>query len=195
MAHRSSHSLLASLLNTRARTVPSRHRGTGFRVRHALTALIVLASGCARPAVVSTPAPAPAPVPAGTGIGSEVVARTNDERAKLRVPRLLESDALMKAAQLHAEQMAALQRMAHELPGARYPSLGSRLEAVGYRMSASAENVAEGQPSAGAVVASWMTSDGHRANILSTRYTEMGAAMAIGKNGRRYWVQVFGKAR
>lgn len=79
--------------------------------------------------------------------------------------------------------------------GPRYPSLDSRLEAVGYRMQASGENVAEGYPSAAAVLAGWMTSPGHRANIVSTAFTQMGAGVATASNGRRFHAQVFGTPR
>lgn len=101
----------------------------------------------------------------------------------------------MSAAQLQADQMAALNTMAHELSGASYPSPSSRLDAVGYRMSASAENVAEGYPTPAAVVAGWMTSPGHRSNIVSTAFTEMGAGYATGRNGRKFYAQVFGRPR
>ncbi|MEO8621216.1 MAG: CAP domain-containing protein [bacterium] len=57
------------------------------------------------------------------------------------------------------------------------------------------ENVAEGHPSAAAVVAGWMASPEHRANIVSTHFTEMGAGAATAKNGRRFYAQVFGAPR
>lgn len=124
--------------------------------------------------------------------GEEIVVRTGDERRKLGLSPLPRNDALMRAAQLHANQMAAARTMAHELPGAQFPTLGSRLAAVGYRMRASGENVAEGQPTPAAVVAGWMTSPGHRANIVSPHFTEMGAGVATSTAGRRFYVQVFG---
>ena len=40
-----------------------------------------------------------------------------------------------------------------------------------------------------------MTSPGHRGNIVSTRYTEMGGGVTIAKNGRRFYVQVFASPR
>ncbi len=101
----------------------------------------------------------------------------------------------MQAAQLQAEQMAASKRMAHELPGARFPGLDDRLVAVGYRWRASGENVAEGYSDPDAVVNGWMKSPGHRENIVSSHYLEMGAGMAVGSNGRKYWAQVFATAR
>lgn len=121
--------------------------------------------------------------------------RTGDERRKLGLAALARNEALMRAAQMHANQMAAARTMAHEIPGAQWPTLASRLSAVGYRMRASGENIAEGQPSPTAVVAGWMTSPGHRANIVSQNYTEMGAGMATSSTGRRFWVQVFGTPR
>ena len=160
--------------------------------------IIALASACA--AVVS-PAPqrADPPIPsvatATNDAGEEIVVRTNAERKRLGLTTLARNAALMNAAQLQANQMAARNRMAHELPGAAYPSLGSRLDAVGYRMRASGENVAEGYPSAAAVVAGWMTSPGHRDNIVSTRFTEMGAGVATAKNGRTFYTQVFASPR
>ena len=99
---------------------------------------------------------------------------------------------LMRAAQLQAEQMAATLTMAHDVPRARYRTMKDRLGTVGYRFRAAGENVAEGHTSAAAVVAGCMTSPAHRANIVSAHYTEMGAGVATGKNGHRFWAQVFG---
>ena len=127
--------------------------------------------------------------------GEDIVLHTNSERKALGLPPLLRSAPLMQAAQLQASQMAGLARMAHELPGAVYPTLDARLDAVGYRAGAAGENVAEGYPTAAAVVAGWMTSPGHRANIVSTHFMEMGGGVATGKNGRRYYAQVFGAKR
>ena len=58
---------------------------------------------------------------------------------------------------------------------ARYPSLKSRLASVSYLWRATAENIAEGQAGAAEVVASWMGSSAHRANIMGAAYTEIGA--------------------
>lgn len=164
----------------------------------ALAVALTLGFGCVP--VVSPAAQRVDPLPpsATTNIndaGEEIVVRTNAERKKLGLSELSRSAALMNAAQLQANQMAALNKMAHELPGAAYPSLGSRLDAVGYRSRASGENVAEGYPSSAAVVAGWMTSPGHRSNIVSTHYTQMGGGVATAKNGRKFYAQVFASPR
>jgi uncharacterized protein YkwD len=134
-------------------------------------------------------------IPAADTASEAVVVRTNIERKKLGLDPLARSNQLMRAAQLQADQMAAALSTAHDLPRARYPSMDDRLEAVGYRYRAAGENVAGGHPNAAAVVAGWMASPGHRTNIVSTNYFEMGAGVATAKNGRRYWAQVFGAPR
>lgn len=166
--------------------------------RCAVALALALAPACA---AVASPAPQRAdpspPVVATTTneAGEEIVVRTNGERKRMGLPEFARNAALMNAAQLQANQMAALNRMAHDLPGAAYPSLGSRLDATGYRMRTSGENVAEGYPSAAAVVAGWMTSPGHRDNITSTRFTQMGAGVAAAKSGRKFYAQVFASPR
>ena len=175
-----------------------RPRASARAPRRLRTCIALLCVSCGSPAPARPDRPAPPLSPvvsAPKAQGDEIVTRTNAERKALGLPQLARNTALMNAAQLQADQMAALTRMAHELPGAAYPNLDSRLDAVGYRMRASGENVAEGYPTAAAVVAGWMTSPGHRANIVSTHYTEMGGGVATGKNGRRYYAQVFGAPR
>ena len=51
------------------------------------------------------------------------------------------------------------------------------------------ENVAYGQSTPQAVMQAWMTSPGHRRNILNSRYTEIGVGYVY--NGRPYHTQVF----
>lgn len=166
-----------------------------MRLHVLLLGVIALEPACTVPPIgtpPSTPAPASSPTP---DIAVDVVLRTNAERTAHGLFTLARSDALMRAAQIHAEQMAAQLSMSHDLPEARYPTLSTRLAAVGYQMLASGENIAEGYSSAAGVVAGWMSSRGHRENILSTHFSEMGAGMAIGRNGRRFYAQVFGRSR
>ena len=128
-------------------------------------------------------------------IAEELIARTNSERRGAGVPALTRSANLMRAAEIQAEQMARANVMEHDIPGAAYPSLGSRLAHVNYIMRAAGENIGEGYRSPSAAVAGWMASAGHRANILSPNFTEIGVGMAPGPNGSVYWVQVFGRPR
>jgi uncharacterized protein YkwD len=54
-----------------------------------------------------------------------------------------------------------------------------------------AENIAMGQPSVRGVINSWMTSPGHRANILNARYRRLGVAAYRTPDGTIYWCQQF----
>src|SRR6185503_9667681 len=118
-----------------------------------------LASGCSSPAGPSEVEAAPA---GSTSAASELASLTNAERRQAGLPALTPSPSLMRAAQLHADQMASLGQMAHSLPGARYPEPQDRLAAVGYRWQAYAENVAYGQGSPTSAISAWMGSSGHR---------------------------------
>lgn len=180
-----------------------------------IAALVTLASsgaalGCggsrqpAPPAPVPEQAPPSAPAPARPtrapvrvvgSITDSIFALTNRERVRADLTPLRRSAELTRAAQIQAEQMASAQKLAHDIPGSRYPTLASRLKQVGYVSTASGENVAEGYTSGAALLAGWMTSPAHRANILSARYTETGVGTARSKSGRMYHAQVFGRRR
>jgi uncharacterized protein YkwD len=174
-----------------------------------VVALLALAAGCStRPA----PAPPPAPVPVGTSrpvtpppaavaapavnleaLSDDLFDRTNTARRNAGLTGLLRSVNLMAAAQLQADQMVKAGRMDHELSGQDYPTLRSRFGAVQYAARAAGENIAEGQRTPAAVVAAWMDSSKHRANILSKDYTELGTGVAAARNGRLYFVAVFAR--
>ena len=173
-----------------------RSQGMSRQVRRGVFVwLLVLASACATPGSPSEVAAEPA---AGTGssdIASTIVQLTNAERANAGVPTLRANSRLMQAAQLHADQMARLGRLEHELSGSQYPRPEDRLAAAGYQWSAYAENIAMGQSSAAAAMDAWMHSSGHRTNILNANLTEIGIGFARDSARRPYYVQVFGKPR
>lgn len=177
-----------------------------------LLAAALLAAGCSRQAQQAPPEaarpaprttrPAAAPAPAATpsaanavAFADEVITRTNNERRTARLVPLTRSVNLMRAAQIQAAQMARTGVLDHEVPGTEYPTLATRLNAVQYLMRAAGENIGEGYRAPAAAVAGWMASSGHRANILSKNYTEIGTAVAVGARGAVYWVQVFGRPR
>ena len=132
-----------------------------------------------------------APHATTSSVAAEVVDLTNVERIGHARTPLRANSRLMRAAQMHAEQMARAGQLAHVLPNAAYPRAEDRLAAANYRWQTYGENVALGQSSAAAVLESWMHSRGHRTNILNPDFTEMGAGYAIDRAGRPYYVQVF----
>ena len=157
-----------------------------------LASVLVLALGCSSPA---SPTGAEAESSTASAAATEIASLTNAERRLAGLPLFTVSPLLMRAAELHAEQMAGSGQMAHVLPGARYPEPQDRLSAVGYRWQAYAENVAYGQGSPASALSSWMGSSGPRANILNPGQTEIGTAHARGTDGPPNYVQVFGNPR
>ena len=96
-------------------------------------------------------------------------------------------------AKIQAENMARFQKMAHNIPDASLPTLGDRARYVGYMFSRLSENVALGYPNAETVVNGWMTSTGHRRNILDGGVVETGIGIARSAAGGVYYCQVFGQ--
>lgn len=94
--------------------------------------------------------------------------------------------ALRCAARVHAADMGARQYFDHVNPEGENP--GDRLARAGYAASTWGENIALGYPSPEAVVAGWMASDGHCANIMRAAFSEIG----VGYGAGNLWTQVFG---
>ena len=64
------------------------------------------------------------------------------------------------------------------------------LTEAGVSYARAVENIAYGQSAPEAVVQSWMSSSGHRANILSSSFTTIGVGCTV-VNGTAYWAQLF----
>lgn len=95
---------------------------------------------------------------------------------------------LMAAAAAHSQDMHDQGFMSHT--GSDGSTVVDRVERQGYTWSALAENVAAGFPTPEAVVAAWLGSPGHCANIMNAAYTELGAG-----NEGVLWTLVFGRPR
>ena len=134
------------------------------------------------------------PVDAATpaAVTATLVDLTNAERVHAGMAPLDADARLSQAAQLEANQLAAIGQFAHVLPDAPYPAPSDRLAAADYRWRSYGENIASGHR-ADIVMRRWMESPGHRANILSEKFTEIGIGYGIAPDGLRYYVQVFGK--
>lgn len=102
---------------------------------------------------------------------------------------------LTQAAQRHAEDMATHRRMQHAGSDGSTPA--QRITRQGYRWKVVGENVAAGPGAAQEVVAGWLHSPGHCANIMSPAFREMGVAFAINTHDQYavYWAQSFATAR
>lgn len=136
-----------------------------------------------------------APIDSARSPAIPVADLTNAERRRAGLTAVALSPKLNLAAQLQADQLASQHVLEHEVRGGRYPTPGDRLTAAGYSWRAYGENIASGQPTAAAVVAAWMNSPAHRANILNPSFTDVGTGYATDNTGRPYWVQLFGRPR
>lgn len=105
------------------------------------------------------------------------------------------SAALSEVALGHAQDTAARGKLTHRGADGSRPE--ERVTRAGYAWQATGENIAFGQRDAQAVVAHWLDSSGHCANIMNARFTEFGVGFAIDVEGggRAYWVQVFAEPR
>ncbi|WP_262402183.1 CAP domain-containing protein [Actinomadura sp. CNU-125] len=134
----------------------------------------------------------PTPTRSAATVEQQVVRLVNAERARAGCGALRVSPALHEAAREHSSDMAARRVLDHRGAGGAGP--GDRITAAGFRWSAYGENIAQGQPTPGSVVASWMDSPGHRANIVNCGYEQIGVAVARGPGGP-WWTQVFATPR
>lgn len=145
------------------------------------------------PSHTATPKPTATTRPSG-GSAAQVLALTNQERAKAGCGPLRTNSALTKAAQAHASDMVDQHYFAHDSLDGRSPF--DRMKAAGFKGGAMAENIAVGYSSPSAVVTGWMNSQGHRANILNCTYTMIGIGYDSGQVkpdwGSGSWVQDFG---
>lgn len=146
--------------------------------------------------VIKLSAP-PAPPVSGLSFADRVVELTNAERARAGCAALTVNNTLAVVAQNHAVDMAQSDYFSHTSLDGRSPF--DRMRAAGYRYTAAAENIAAGYQTPESVVAGWMNSSGHRANILNCGYTQIGVGYYLmnpdsgSVNYYHYWVQNFGR--
>jgi uncharacterized protein YkwD len=136
------------------------------------------------PPALSPPATAP-PAPAPS-LAEQVVALANAARAQAGCAALRIDDRLVEAAQRHSDDMATQGYFSHTSLDGR--TFADRVVAAGYP-SPGGENIAQGQRGAQAVHDAWMSSEGHRANILNCDFTAIG----VGLHAESWtWTQDFG---
>lgn len=137
------------------------------------------------------PAPSASPDPTEGSAASEVFRRTNEYRVANGAAPFARSDRLAAAAQAYAEAMASQGFFSHT--GLDGSTPGDRIAAQGYSARAWGENIAYGYATPEQVMSGWISSPGHRANLVNAAYTELGVGFALSGSGTAYWVQDFGK--
>jgi hypothetical protein len=126
-------------------------------------------------------------------IASVLVDLTNQDRTGQNLKPLTVNPILQKAAQLKADDMAKKGYFAHTAPDGTTP--WHWFEQAGYNFTDAGENLAVNFKDSTDVNNAWLSSPGHRANIMRDKFTEIGIATAIGYyQGVQavYVVQTFG---
>ncbi len=158
---------------------------------------IMFGSGGGAPAPPPTAPPHP---PTDSPVGptrppefdqAALVAALLDAHNRLRATALRINLALNTAAFHHSISMALSGQLSHTGPDGS--TLGQRLHRVEYSYSAAGENIAARYKTVASVVAGWMNSPGHRANILNPAFTEVGFGVAMRADGTTYWTACFGR--
>lgn len=124
---------------------------------------------------------------------TEVIDLVNRERQDAGLRPLAYSDELSLAAGLHAQEMADLDYFSHTSQDGR--EFDDRIRDAGYDCAFCGENIAAGYSTPDTVVAGWMNSPGHRANILDPDFCDIGVGYAAeaGSTYTHYWTQDFGR--
>jgi uncharacterized protein YkwD len=124
-------------------------------------------------------------------VRAAVVCLINRQRTEHGLPPLTVSAQLNRSAQDWAVTMVWTDDFSHG------SDPFARISAAGYAWQAAGENIATGQPTPDAVVASWMASPGHCRMILSPEFRNVGtgeipAPVTGSSTGPATWAQDFG---
>lgn len=115
---------------------------------------------------------------------SSVFSKVNVERRKSGLKSYLLDDQLCRAAQIRANELDKC--FSHNRPDGR--DCYSVLNELRISYNNSGENIAQGQDAPTQVMDAWMHSSGHRANILSKKFSRIGIGYSSATNS---WVQLF----
>jgi len=146
------------------------------------------------PTPTITPFPTQTPSPA-SDFEERVVELTNIERQNYGCEPVTMDTRLWAAAAGHSEDMAVNDFFSHT--GSDGSSPDERIIAQGYIWSGWGENIAAGYTSPESVVNAWMSSSGHRANILNCSFVHIGVGYFYLENDTgnfnyyHYWTQDF----
>ena len=151
-----------------------------WALRVGIVGLVVLAASMS----VSACTPLKGAPPSSDQI-TQLFGLVNGARAANGLAPLTPCVPLALAADAHNRDMAVTGNFDHTGSGGSTPA--TRAALFGYVGTTIGENIAVGQQSAQEVFDSWMSSPGHRANILEPSFTQAGFATFNG-----WWTQVFG---
>lgn len=123
------------------------------------------------------------------GFERRVIELCNYERAKYGLAPLQEDSQLASVAKIKSQDMASNNYFSHTSPTYGDPFV--MMDNLGVQYTYAGENLAIGQTTPEEVVQSWMNSSGHRENILSEDFTNIGVGIAQNERGQLLWTQEF----
>jgi len=132
---------------------------------------------------------------AGLGLQeADILKLVNDERTRAGLHPLKFSPRLAVIARGHSYDMAMRRYFAHNSPEGSTPA--ERARGVGIEYQALAENIymddfRDSDGLATRAVKGWLGSPEHRANMLSSAFTESGVGIARSSDGKTYLTQDF----
>ena len=116
--------------------------------------------------------------------GQQVLDIVNQERSKAGLSSLSMNEELSNMAMVKAQDMYNNNYFDHNSP--THGSPFDMMNEFGITYNSAGENIAKGQTTPTQVMQDWMNSPGHKANILSNNYTQIGIAFY-----NNAWVQEF----
>ncbi len=119
-------------------------------------------------------------------MAKEVLEYVNNARKENNLNELIWNNSLEDSAKIRAKEITI--KLDHtRLDGS------SCFTAINIKANIRGENIAAGQTNANRVFLSWMNSSGHRENILSDKFSEIGIACYKDLNTKYkyYWIQLF----
>lgn len=129
----------------------------------------------------------------------EIIKQVNDYRKSQGLAPLKVSDALMKAAQARANDMASTGSFSHTIatttPNTHWSYF---IKQNGYQYKNAGENLAEGYKNATDTMKAWQKSPTHNNNLINPKYSDMGVAVVPVKyNGKQsnFVIHFFGSPK
>ena len=120
-------------------------------------------------------------------LANDVFELTNIQRVNAGLPAFAQMESLSRAAEERAYEI--IESFSHTRPDGR--SFVTVFNQFRVPHTFAGENLGEGQRTAADVVADWMASQGHRENILNSRFIYIGIGVKIDSEGTLYWTQLF----
>ena len=144
-----------------------------------------------RPSATQTPSPGDDYTTQSVSAQEQKMANLlNSDRKNNGLAALALDPELCRIARIKSEDMRDNRYFAHESPS--YGRVGEMLKRFGYAYAAAGENIAH-HANVDKAQAAFMSSAGHRANILSKTWTKFGIGICYDANGSIYATQIFAK--